>query len=262
MEYNQGLPVLPQGISSLLKTLNKTDIGYTQLAVELESFPSIVIKIVATANSSWSYPVDPITTLRDSCARIGFQAVRSLSTALSIAEVFDPSRCKPFDSKIFWMSALITAEAAYICAKDDKNICPDTARLAGLLNNIGLLWLASQKPEEIGDILFQKKSGEIESLNATMDEVHGVNIYTAGSCLANHIDLPSAITQAISSPANNNDDSDLSINHRRAIQLSSAVLCSANPACESSDVYDNDPNFEALSKKFEYIESLAQALFM
>jgi len=260
MENNQGLPVLPPDISSLLQTLNDDNIGYTQLAEDLEKFPSIVIKIVATANSAWASPVNPITTLRDSCARIGVQAVRSISLALSIAEVFDPSRCRSFDSKTFWISALLTAEAAHICAKENPELSPDTARLAGLLHNIGLLWLAAQKPLETESVISLKQRGEIASISEGLTEQLGINLYTAGSYLAMHIDLPEIICKAIASPAVERPDDDaLIINHRKAQKLAAAVLFESDP--DTLKDFENGPCFEQLTDKLPGIQALAQSLF-
>lgn len=262
MEQQQGFPILPPDISCLLTTLNNDEIGYTQLASELERFPSIVIKIVATANSAWASPINPITTLRDSCARIGVQAVRSISIALSITEVFDPSRCPPFDSKVFWISALLTAEAAHICAKDKPDVCQDTARLAGLLHNMGLLWLATQKPVETASVISLKMNNEIDSISEGLTEKIGINLYTAGSYLASYIDLPEVIAEAIASPdTSSNIENPLINNHRNARKLASSVLSSSSVENENINEQKEDPCFEQLSDKLPGIQALAQALF-
>jgi len=264
MAQDYSLPVLPPDIMSLLKILNDDDAGYTELARELENFPSIVVKIVATANSAWASPVHPITTLRDSCARIGVQAVRSISIALSIAEVFDPARCPSFDSKHFWTSALLTAESAHLCAKDKPDVCADTARLAGLLHNMGLLWLATQKPLETDSVISLRQNNEIDSISAGLTEKLGINLYTAGSYLATYIDLPEVIAAAIASPATDaSDDAPLINNHLNAQKLAASVLFLSDPenAGENENKVDDDPHFEQLSEKLPGIQALAQALF-
>ena len=262
MEQENSLPVLPPDILCLLKILNDDDIGYTQLAGELEKFPSIVLKIVATANSAWASPVNPITTLRDSCARIGVPAVRSISIALSIAEVFDPARCPAFDSKLFWTSALLTAESAHLCAKENPDICADTARLAGLLHNMGLLWLATQKPVETASVISSRQNDEIDSISAGLTEQLGINLYTAGGYLATYIDLPEVIAAAIASPAGDSGEDDPLIdNHRNAQTLAASVLFYSDAENENQDEVDDNPLFEQLTEKLPGIQALAQALF-
>lgn len=259
---NQSLPVLPPDVSGLLKTLNDDEISYTRLAKELEKFPSIVIKIVAAANSVWALPINPITTLRDSCARIGVRAVRSISIALSIAEVFDPTLCRAFNSRMFWTSALLTAEAAYICAKHNPAICPDTARLAGLLHNIGLLWLATHKPVATNKVLLLRQNNKIDSIASGLTEQLGINQYTAGSYLTTYIDLPVAIAAAIASPTTNeNNDDPLISNHLLAQKLAASVLFVSDPANKEAELPDTPPYFQQLSDKLPGIQTLAQALF-
>jgi len=252
------LPVLPPGVTSLLKILNNEEIGYTQLADKLENFPSIAIKIVATANSAWASPVAPITTLRDSCARIGVPVVRSIAIAISVAQIFDPTHCPAFDARRYWLSALLTAEAAHLCAKDNKDVCADTARLAGLLHNIGLLWMATQKPDETSKAINYKKSNAAYSLAYCMQQQLEVDYFTAGGYLASYLELPEQLPVLIACPTIETEQDDTAIqNHLRALQLASAVLSDGTENDEKID----DPYFEKLQDKLPGIEAMAATLF-
>ncbi len=262
IEQKPELPVISPDISYLMKVLNNDETGYQELAEELEKYPSIAIKIVVTANSAWASPVSPITTLRDSCARIGVPAVRSISIALSISQIFNPALCASFDAQKFWISALLTAEAAYLCAKDKLDTCPDTARLAGLLHNIGLLWLASQKPVETNDAIILKQANKNYTLSESLIEQFGMDSYTAGGYLASYMELPEIMESIIASPAADNKNSDSLIqNHYDALQLSSSVLQMVTAENENIKCVDCDPCFEKLSEKLPSVKSLVQALF-
>jgi HD-like signal output (HDOD) protein len=264
IEQDINLPVLPSGISYLLKVLNNDDIGYTELAEKLEKFPSISIKIVASANSAWASPVTPITTLRDSCARIGVQLVRSISIALTVAQVFDPTRCPTFNAKAFWVSSLLTAEAAYLCAQRNKKVCPDTARLAGLFHSIGLLWLATQRPQETATAIALKENNHDYTLSRGLTEQLGMDLYTAGGYLVSYIELPEILTKVITSPgvpASQNTDDPLINNHRHALLLASSVLAINNNNNAEVNNLDEDPCFEQLAEKLADVQSMAQALF-
>ncbi len=254
------LPVLPPGISSLLKMLNDDDIGYSELADKLENFPSIAIKIVSTANSAWASPGTPITTLRSCCARIGVPVVRSIAIAIAVAQIFDPSRCPAFDAKKYWLSALLTAEAAQLCAKDNNDVCSDTARLAGLLHNIGLLWLATQKPKATSKAINFKKSNEALSLAHCMAQYVEVDYFTAGGYLASFLELPEQLSELIACPALNIVQDDIAMqNHHRALQLASSAL-TANNTAEHDEIIE-DPCFDPLMHKLPGIETMARSLF-
>ncbi len=263
IENCTNLPVLPPGISHLLKALNNNDIHYIQLAEELENFPSIAVKIVAIANSAWALPESPITNLHDACTRIGLNIVRSVSIALSISQVFDPTRCSAFSSKTFWVSALLNAESACICAKDNPNIDPATARFAGLLHNIGLLWLANKKPEETKTAILETMTKSDYSLSESLKDKLDMDYHNVGEQLALSMELPEIIVQAVASKDiyNGAKVNPLVFNQHYAKQLTSAVLQQKN-ADNSTNEFKDDPHFLELAEKLPRIQSMAQSIFL
>lgn len=267
IELDSNIPVLPPGIVYLLKALNDDDILYADLAVELEKFPSIAIKIVAIANSAWALPATPITNLHDACARIGLNIVRSVSIALSISHVFDPSRCPPFDTKTFWTSALLNAESAFLCAKDHPDVDPNTARFAGLLHNIGLLWLANQKPDETAIALSSAQEHDHLSIAQSLTEQLGIDYHHIGGLLATSMELPDTIVDAISAGTlyNINDESALIHNHCHAKKLTTSVLKHREEELEGEEPLlpeDDDPHYQKLADMLPKIQTMADAIFV
>lgn len=257
------LPVLPSGITYLLKALNNNDIHYNQLAQELEMFPSIAIKIVAIANSAWSLPESPVTTLPDACSRVGLNIVRSVSIALCISQVFDPSLCPLFNAKKYWTSALLNAESASLCAQDNPEICNNTARLAGLLHNIGLLWLANQKPEETGSAILSVQSSQERSLSEALFERLGLDYYIVGGKLAMAMQLPDVIADIISTEtaAGLMSDNLLINNHCYAKKLTASVLINAESEEPITNEYDEDPKYKKTMDILPRIQSMAESMF-
>ncbi len=263
IERDSSLPILPPNISQLLNVLTNDDIRYTQLAAELEKFPSVAVKIVATANSPWASPTAPITTLQDSCSLIGVPLVRSIAIALSISHVFNPSRCSSFDPQVFLVSALLTAEAAHLCAKNNPDICPDTARLAGLIHNMGLLWLADKKPTETSGALSISQNDHV-SLTRTLFEKYDLDLYTVGGYLATSMELPAILASAIASRSTNNthtSDDPLISNHIYACKLASSVLSPGNLEDEEIASPDDKYYFDQLTKLLPEIQSMARFSF-
>ena len=267
IKQDSNIPVLPPGIVYLLKALNDENILYADLAVELEKFPSIAIKIVAIANSAWALPSMPITNLHDACARIGLNIVRSVSIALSISHVFDPSRCASFNTKTFWTSALLNAESAFLCAKDHPDIDPNTARFAGLLHNIGLLWLANQKPEETAVALSSAQEDDHLSIAQSLNEQLGIDHYNIGGLLATSMELPDIIVDAISTGAlfGIKNESPLVHNHLHAKKLTTSVLKHKEKELEGDEQAlpeDDDPHYQKLADILPKIQTMADAIFV
>lgn len=272
IEQECNLPVLPPGITNLFKTLSNENVTYDVVAEELEKFPAVAIKVVATANSSWAAPAMPITSLRDSCARLGPQLVLSIAIALSVSQSFNPARCPAFDSKKFWVSALLTAEAAHMGAKERNDICPDTARLAGLLHNIGLLWLAENKPDEVSEAVSISKNNNT-SFAQILFENFDMDLYDVGGYLASSLELPqiigtiiasSSLTTKIVETQNCTDTDPILDNHQNAQKLASIIQLHAKAKeneIENHVMIDDRPDITNLTKKLSSIEAMSKILF-
>ena len=260
------IPVLPLGIMKLLKALNDQDIHYTVLTKEIEKYPTIAIKLLALANSPWSSPQTPITSLVDACARIGLNTVRSICIALSISEAFDPSKCKSFDVATYWISALLNAESASLCAKSNNEICTNTSRTAGLLHNIGLLWLANQRPDETDKALINTSESDLSLSDALVSQLN-MNYCHVGSYIAKAMELPKIVTNAISceSTVASVNDNLFITNHMRARELTASVITMINSQDEDDSEDEDegqqlDPIKLKLIELYPNIELMANAL--
>lgn len=194
------LPTLPAGTPFLLKSLTDENIDFVELATILEKFPSIAGKLISLANSAWSAPVTAVNSLEASCSRLGFGVVRSTSIALAVAAPFNASRCPSFDPEYFWCSALLSAEAASRLAQyvvTDNAAEPSAARAAGLLHNLGLLWLVDQIPAEAEEAMAMVKANQAASLRQSMSHMLGYDQVEAGSYLARQWNLPSPLAEAM-----------------------------------------------------------------
>ncbi len=194
------LPTLATGTPYLLKSLTNENIGFVELASTVEKFPSIAAKLISLANSAWSAPASPITSLETTCSRLGLGVVRSTSIALAIGTPFDPTRCLCFEPEYFWCSALLTAEAASRLAPISscrKDLDPSTARAAGLLYNLGLLWLVDRLPSEVDQAFMLVKNNQTESLRQALFNTLGFDQLQAGSYLGNSWDLPELLVGAM-----------------------------------------------------------------
>lgn len=199
IKYNSDdTPVLLPNMSQLIQVLSNDDISVEELVCEIEKSPSIVIRIISIANSVWSSPAAPIHTLIDAITRLGMQVVRSAAIALTVASPFNTSRCKEFDASHYWSTSFLTAEAAMkIESLQDsvKNIA--LYRTAGLLHNIGILWLAQDWPEET-DTAFQLYArGEVHNLSHAFQQTCHTDYSDLGGHLARSLKLPIELSDAI-----------------------------------------------------------------
>ncbi len=195
------LPVLPQGAPHLLRAMSDNELDFKELAAVIEKFPSIAARLIALANSSWSSPVVPVTSLEMACSRLGFAVVRSVAIALSIASIFNPQACPAFDPIRYWTGALLTAETAYALAIDarlEEDTEPQSVRTAGLLHSLGLLWLAAWFPEETHSaLLIAAEPGQSLGADEALVAELGFGYREAGACLAEAWHFPSVLSLPI-----------------------------------------------------------------
>lgn len=141
------VPTLETGAAQLLLEIADGDVSMDKIVELVQISPSIAARLLATANSAWSNPVAPVTSVGDACFRLGLNVVRTTTIALAIGQSFDTNRCPAFDVDQFWCTSIISSRlAAELAAGFDVD--PGTAATAALLRNIGLLWLADAMPEE------------------------------------------------------------------------------------------------------------------
>jgi HD-like signal output (HDOD) protein len=191
------LPVLPASVGRLLQVLGEPDVGLSDVARVIETCPTIALRIVALANSAWSAPASPVTSLTLACGRLGFQVVRNVSIALALAEPFDPGRCPPFDRRRFWTGSLLRAEAATLLAAHADEAVAETARTAGLLSNLGLLWLADARPAVTAAALRAVADGQVASVNAGLHAQGAPGYDVAAGAIARFWGLPDVLVDAV-----------------------------------------------------------------
>lgn len=196
------------GASNLLKSLNNDNLDFIQLAAVLERFPSVAIRIISLANSAWSKPIKPITTLDAACSRLGTNTVKSVSIALAVSAPFNTALCPSFRPDYFWTNTMLVAEAAvlltpFINDSASKAMLPkpldaSTAKMAALLHNLGLLFLIHNYHEISEQVLVRHNGGGAQSLNSGFFDVLGIKATDAGKVLGVELALPTVLSAAMS----------------------------------------------------------------
>ncbi len=201
------LPVLPPGVPYLLKALADENIDFQELEIILGRFPSIVARLLSLANSSWVSPQVPVTSLKWACSLSGQNLVRSVSIALSVSSPFDPTRCPGFDSEHFWCTALLAADGAVLLAsstESNKTFDARALHTAGLLHNLGLLWLADNKPKETARAFRLVAADDEKHVAQCLQDIVGMDYCEVGGCLGRAWSLPDIFVTIMEHQGNSN----------------------------------------------------------
>ncbi|MEO1321261.1 MAG: HDOD domain-containing protein, partial [Pseudomonadota bacterium] len=158
------IPTLENGAAQLLLEIADGDVDMDRIVQLVQISPSIAAKLLSTANSAWSNPVRPVTSVTDACSRLGLNVVRTTTIALAIGQSFDPKRCPAFDAERFWCTSILASRLASELAPR-FGVDANTAATAALLNNIGMLWLADSMPEAMSAAFDCAADGDGASLS-------------------------------------------------------------------------------------------------
>jgi len=271
------LPSIAKDIHVLMQALADDNLSYLQLAEVIKHYPEITARILFLANSPWSAPITPINSVEQACSRLGVSIVKSISIAISISSAFDTRNCPLFDTVHFWTSSMLVAEGAGILA---SKLPPSlvsielehTAQTAGVLHNLGLLWLADNAPTEINTALkMLAESPPTLSLNQTLKKSIAVDYCEVGAWIAKQLAFPEVLICAMEyhlTPDYQDSSWEIALiigvaaNMVSELQQQSEEITS-NSRLEALGVDSGTQQlvFQQLSKNFKKTQQLAKTLF-
>lgn len=196
------LPSLAKNMPFLMQALDNEELNHYQLANVIKQFPVISARLIFLTNSPWSSPITPITNIEHACARLGTSIVKSLSIAISISSSFDTRKCPTFDTERFWTTSILVAEGAGLLASKlpnntDSVEFKNTAYTAGLLHNLGLLWLADSLPQETEKAFLSVYEAPLLPLSEALKQHTGADYCEAGNWIGKQMKFPAVLNIAI-----------------------------------------------------------------
>lgn len=191
------LPYFPLVISHILATIDDPDANLNVLAKQIEHDPIIAARVLSLANSvsTRTRQKQDVHDIYAAISMVGLGRVREMALLSSIAryaEKVGPDTV-PFT---FWQHSIAVGVCAVELAHQTDFISPSRAMVAGLLHDIGALWLFCFRSSEYQALLGHNmtKSGD----GCGVEKAHfGVDHAEIGSMLAAHWCLPIGICEAI-----------------------------------------------------------------
>lgn len=138
------LPAFPDVVRRLQVTLANTDAGVKEVVGVISSEPVLTARLLKMANSAAMNPAGkPINNINGAVTRLGFNLVRGTAAAYAIGQMRRLNELEPIrrDLETIWRSSNEVAAISYVVAKRAFGRQPDEAMLAGLLHQIGRLYI-------------------------------------------------------------------------------------------------------------------------
>ena len=144
------LPCWPGVVVQIKHALQYEDCSEERLIRLVGSEPVLVAELLRSANSERYADRKRASDLRTAVKRLGFKKARSVAISLAAAQTGNGQvlhRLKPYLAEL-WQHSVQVAAIADILAKQFTRINPEEAHLAGLLHDIGKLYVLTHAQNE------------------------------------------------------------------------------------------------------------------
>lgn len=138
------LPSLPEVALRIRQALATKDVGIDHVVDIVGTDPALAARLLKVANCALFHRgTKPINDLQTAVMRLGLQMVRNVSISLAAQQVFigyASEEIRPHIQEV-WGHSVQVATLAHLLATRSKVVPPDEAFLAGLVHEIGRLYI-------------------------------------------------------------------------------------------------------------------------
>lgn len=205
-----GLPALPLIASRLLEAVDDPQTSAAEMAALISSDPALATRLLKLANSAFYGFPRRIGTVNLAIVVLGFETVRDLCLSVIIADCFfQAGDDVPFEMEDFWRHSLAAAIGARMIYRLCDAAHPGEGFIAGLVHDVGKLFLARYFPKEYAEVLSKVKEDGLALLQAEK-EVFSVTHCVAGAWLLDEWNLPPWLVSATNNHHRNDGTEEMS----------------------------------------------------
>jgi HD-like signal output (HDOD) protein len=135
------IPTPPDVLLKLNALLNQPEFNVDEVADLLQQDPNISGRLIRVANSVIYSRRNPANNVSKAVARLGSKNVLNLVRGITISQQFLRNKTRGLENHLdaAWKQSQSVAALTYVIAVEKSKVEPDTAFLAGLIHNIGML---------------------------------------------------------------------------------------------------------------------------
>jgi len=192
------VPLLPQVVIRLLHLIGSSDHALQDVVQIVESDAALTSRVLRVSNSAAFYRGNQVHSVSKAILQLGEKMVAGIAIGSCTADVFKaPLEGYESGKGELWDHSLRTAIASReIAARYANNVGTDIAFTAGLLHDIGKAILSEYLHGRTSDMAKKCDENQYDFIQAELEEA-GTDHAAVGGVLANHWNLPTAITETI-----------------------------------------------------------------
>jgi putative nucleotidyltransferase with HDIG domain len=198
-EQLKDLPTLPVVVAKILQTASSPRASARDLQALISVDGGLTAKILRLANSSFYGRQRRITTLTDAVLVLGFNTVRNLALSASMLDSLAPrGAAQVFDWRAYWEHCTAVALLCRMLAR--RKGLPaggvEEAFVAGLLHDIGKLFLGKYCPELLAEVVLTAETYRL-SMGEAEWMLMGTTHALLGQTIAERWNFPDTLASAI-----------------------------------------------------------------
>jgi len=197
----RNLPSLPAVVNKVRQAVRNPRADARRIAGIIEDDPSMMTRILKVVNSAFYGGVEPITSVQQAVARMGFNAVSNIAMSTSVFSSFGRDDEAGFDREEFWRHCISTGIAANVlydatAGNLNRRYSADVLHLAGLLHDIGKIIFEQFFHEEFA-VALERCAFEHRPLFSVETEILSANHSFVGAWLGEKWNLSPEVVEAI-----------------------------------------------------------------
>ncbi|NOZ25839.1 MAG: HDOD domain-containing protein [Nitrospirae bacterium] len=191
------LPTLPSVVLKVNRALMDNSATIDSVSSIVEKDPALTAKVLRLANSSYYGFSCHVDTLSRAITVLGFNAIRSLATTVSVFKIFGRRVVESFDMQGLWHHSLGCAIASKALVHSMGTELQEKAFVSGLIHDIGKVVIAQNLPEETDEVLKRLEDGDAPDMAEIEEEVIGFSHTGVGALIAERWRFPKEFSEAI-----------------------------------------------------------------
>ena len=198
IERSRGLASFPRVVAEILATVDDAEASTEMLVGHIERDPVITARVLSLANMAATRTRGPaaIHDLFTATSLIGMNHVRELAILSGVGGFIDDFAPAGVAATFWPHSVAVGVCSEELALHTTSRASAAIALIAGLLHDVGQLWLYRFDPETFG-AAWCRALGDNVGIEQAECERFGVDHTTVGGWLAEHWSLPANIAAAI-----------------------------------------------------------------
>lgn len=191
------LPSFPQVAVKLMEASKDETVSLSDLAKILETDPGISARVLQIVNSAFYGIGRQITKLSEAVTLLGLDEIKKIALGMTVFEkMFKSGRARQFDRLLFWRHSLSVAVLSLEIAKATGYPDPEEAYIAGLLHDVGKIFLDINGKRDYGSFI-QELSSSTELIIEQERSTLGLGHDDIGAFFCSLWKLPEKLIMAV-----------------------------------------------------------------